>query len=154
MSLASEYVNESTLNATRFNRKSDHIEVRGKRCQGDRLAREDTAARVTSRGRACLPACVRALRGCARARARDGQPERSRHPRSSSSGRGSILLFKIAGAPRFVRPPFLRRAKASRALSRKLGSVLVVFTGIYFGFIVDVQENKKKTQTERVKLSS
>ncbi|KAK2900158.1 hypothetical protein Q8A73_013287 [Channa argus] len=64
-------------------RKNEHIEVRRKRCQGDQLAREDTAARVTRRGRACV-------------RARDGacvcdiQLWRSRKPHSSSNGGGSI----------------------------------------------------------------
>lgn len=52
---------------TCFNRKNDHIEVRRKRCQGDQLAREDTAARVTRRGRACVLATVRT---CARVRQR------------------------------------------------------------------------------------
>ncbi|KAK2862735.1 hypothetical protein Q5P01_002268 [Channa striata] len=33
-------------------------QVRRKRCQGDQLAREDTAARVTRRVRACVRACA------------------------------------------------------------------------------------------------
>lgn len=34
LSPLSEQANESTVNATRFNRKSDHIEVRGKALPG------------------------------------------------------------------------------------------------------------------------